>query len=314
MSDRETTPDASDVAAAPWPALHLDGRWRPPLLLDQTGSTNDDLIAWATRSPPPLGTWTLVAARQQRAGRGRRGRRWWSAPGGSLLFTVATRLQLPARCWPRASLVVGDAVARGLESALGVSLGLRWPNDLMSREAPARKVGGVLCERVELPGGAALWVAGVGLNVRPLTSAAGAPDLAAHAVGLDTLRRAAHSQSAADGVHPTPEVDVPTLLAPLARAIADDVDAWQRRAGRLLADRLSARLLFRDAEVGLDLGDGSRSAYWLDGVDDTGALRVRRVTQGAPTGAQERVVPLRLLDARTDPPWHHPPALAQEPG
>jgi len=121
----------------------------------------------------------LLVATHQTAGRGRLGRRWHAAPGASLTFSLA--LPLRRTDWSGLSLAVGLAVVQGLDPD-GHRLGLKWPNDLILRDAalapadpaaapgaPAsgrmgRKLGGILIESVAV-GSRRGAVIGIGINV-----------------------------------------------------------------------------------------------------------------------------------------------------
>ena len=107
--------------------------------LDSTDSTQRDVQRLAAAGAPE---GTVVTARHQRAGRGRRGHEWWDAPGQSLLASVLLRPPAPPAAVPQLSLVAGLAVAEALES-LGVTARIRWPNDLLVDD---RKVCGILAE------------------------------------------------------------------------------------------------------------------------------------------------------------------------
>lgn len=105
---------------------------------------------------------TAVVAGVQTAGRGTRGRRWVSPPGG-LWMSVVCRPDSSATA-AVASLRAGLAVAETLErevQGLG-RVALKWPNDLLLQ---GRKLAGLLCEarwQGDTPG----WlVVGVGINV-----------------------------------------------------------------------------------------------------------------------------------------------------
>jgi BirA family transcriptional regulator, biotin operon repressor / biotin---[acetyl-CoA-carboxylase] ligase len=98
----------------------------------------------------------LVVADHQTAGRGRLGRTWDAPPGKALLFSVLLKPP-PERNAPELSLVAGVAVADALERTLGLSVQIKWPNDVMLRR---RKVAGCLAEAHD---GAV--VLGVGVNV-----------------------------------------------------------------------------------------------------------------------------------------------------
>lgn len=99
---------------------------------------------------------TVVAAREQTAGQGRLGRTWVSRPGG-LYFTIVLRPRLEPAQVPLATLALGLAVADTLQTFLGLSVDLRWPNDVLAGD---RKLAGILAQFQD---GALL--AGVGLNV-----------------------------------------------------------------------------------------------------------------------------------------------------
>ena len=98
----------------------------------------------------------LVVADHQTAGRGRLGRRWEAPPGTAILCSVL--LKPPAtRNAPELALVAGIAVADTLERTTGLSVQLKWPNDVMLRR---EKVAGILAEMRD---GAVIL--GIGLNV-----------------------------------------------------------------------------------------------------------------------------------------------------
>ena len=83
-------------------------------LIEQCDSTNSVLLA---RAEGGSANGSVVLARQQTAGRGRRGRAWISAAGDSLTFSLLWRL--PQGVPPAGlSLAAGLAVVRALEGLL----------------------------------------------------------------------------------------------------------------------------------------------------------------------------------------------------
>ena len=98
----------------------------------------------------------LVVADHQTAGRGRLGRAW-EAPAGTALLCSLLLKPPPERSAPELSLVAGVAVADTLETTLGLSVQLKWPNDVMLRR---RKVAGCLAEAHD-----SAVVLGIGVNV-----------------------------------------------------------------------------------------------------------------------------------------------------
>jgi BirA family biotin operon repressor/biotin-[acetyl-CoA-carboxylase] ligase len=126
-------------------------------VVEETGSTNADLLARAATLTAPL----LLVARNQTAGRGRAGRSWLSSSEGSLTFSLAWRF---AGGLPRLTglpLAVGVALAETLER-LGVQVGLKWPNDVLK---DGDKLAGILIETQTAPAGGVWAVIGIGLNL-----------------------------------------------------------------------------------------------------------------------------------------------------
>ena len=132
---------------------------------DALGSTNDEAKRLA-RDGTPAGT--LIWAREQTSGRGRRGRTW-SSPPGNLYVSLIAR----PGCALAQAAQLGFAAALGLADALDVLTGSRldlrckWPNDLL---ADRRKIAGILLESEAGAGGAPDFVVigtGVNLAVRP---------------------------------------------------------------------------------------------------------------------------------------------------
>jgi BirA family biotin operon repressor/biotin-[acetyl-CoA-carboxylase] ligase len=124
-----------------------------------TDSTNTDALA-AARSGAPNGS--VYFADEQRAGRGRGDHEWHSAAGEGLYTSVLLRTPIPAARLPLLPLAVGLAAAEAIRSVAGLTVDLRWPNDLM---IGPRKVGGILVESKISGGAAEFIVVGIGINV-----------------------------------------------------------------------------------------------------------------------------------------------------
>jgi BirA family biotin operon repressor/biotin-[acetyl-CoA-carboxylase] ligase len=108
--------------------------------VDRVDSTNRCLLDAPFGEVPSAPR--VLCAREQTAGRGRRGRTWLAEPDRSLCFSLAIESP-PARVDPSLSLLAGLVVAQTL-APLTDSIGLKWPNDLLRRQ---RKCGGILIER-----------------------------------------------------------------------------------------------------------------------------------------------------------------------
>lgn len=129
-------------------------------VVDQTGSTNADLLAGLRDMTAP----TLLIARTQTAGRGRAGRTWLSAPGKSLTFSLAWKFNLPVHALMGLPLAVGVAIADAL-AMFNVNARLKWPNDVLHE---GKKLAGILIESAsagQVPHDASWAVIGIGINM-----------------------------------------------------------------------------------------------------------------------------------------------------
>jgi BirA family biotin operon repressor/biotin-[acetyl-CoA-carboxylase] ligase len=141
-----------------------------------TDSTNSDAQI-AARSGAPHGS--VFFADEQLAGRGRGDHDWRSDAGVGLYVSVLLRPRVPLLRLPLLPLVAGLAAAEAIRAVTGLTVDLRWPNDLLLGR---RKVGGILVEAKSARGTVDYAVVGLGINVHPLGFD---PDLAAIATSLD---------------------------------------------------------------------------------------------------------------------------------
>jgi BirA family transcriptional regulator, biotin operon repressor / biotin---[acetyl-CoA-carboxylase] ligase len=121
-----------DAAALRSRAVRPGALWREIEVVESTGSTNADLLARALAGEPE---GAVLAAEEQRAGRGRMGRTWTAPPRAALTFSLLLKPAVPPARLGR----------------------LKWPNDLLAADA---KLAGILAEAA----GDAV-VVGIGLNV-----------------------------------------------------------------------------------------------------------------------------------------------------
>ena len=129
-------------------------------VVDEVDSTSTRLLEMAAAGAP---SGTCLVAEWQSAGRGRRGRSWVSALGGSLTFSLLWRFERGAAHLGGLSLAVGLAVARALASCGVARAQVKWPNDVI---ADFRKLAGILVETSGEMQGPSVAVVGVGVNYR----------------------------------------------------------------------------------------------------------------------------------------------------
>jgi BirA family transcriptional regulator, biotin operon repressor / biotin---[acetyl-CoA-carboxylase] ligase len=147
----------------------------------ETGSTNDLASAAAERGESE---GTTFVAGAQTAGRGRRGREWFSPPGSGLyLSTIVRRASLA----PWLTLAGGVAVAEGIRTASGLPVQIKWPNDIVAVGGAGfrarRKIAGILAEASSGPDGVQHVIVGIGINVGP---ASFPPELSDRAGSIET--------------------------------------------------------------------------------------------------------------------------------
>ena len=211
------------------------------------GSTNEEALARARRGAfGPL--W--VVAREQTAGRGRRGRSWVSEPGNlyaTLLVTDPSRPERAAELSFVAALAVHDALVE-LAPGLAPRLALKWPNDLL---CDGRKLAGILIEGENIGDRLAAAV-GIGINC------------VSHPVG--TTYPAADLSAA--GFPLAPE----DLLRILSRTMLERLAQWRRGSGFAA---IRENWLARGAGLGCPievLQGEERLSGRFDGLDETGRL------------------------------------------
>lgn len=133
-------------------------------LYPSVDSTNAEALRLLSAgAPPPF----VVLAEAQKAGRGRRGRKWISPVAQNLYYSLAYRITGGFQQLSGLSLVAGLAVMVSLRN-LGVrQIGLKWPNDIY---AGGKKLAGVLLELSGDPADVCHVVIGVGINVNMVST------------------------------------------------------------------------------------------------------------------------------------------------
>ena len=220
--------------------------------VDSTNSEAERRLAVGQEAP------FAVFARTQKAGRGRLGRKWHSAPSGNLYLSLAFRPFIPPERLKPFTLWMGLALCAHVEKTLGLKLGLKWPNDLQSPDG--RKVAGMLTEARLDADSVRELVFGVGLNLT------GAPkDFPAD------LRATAGSLEAALGAPLDLNREAAGVIAALFRAWEQFEEGTWSLSFRKLWSHHDV-LAGKSVRVGLR---GDPVAGVVDGIDDEGSLILR---------------------------------------
>lgn len=109
-----------------------------------------------------LASGDACVAEYQQAGRGRRGRKWFSPFGANLYLSMYWRLEQGPAAAVGLSLVIGMVMAEVLRELGAENVRVKWPNDLYLND---RKLAGILVELTGKTGDAAQIVIGAGINL-----------------------------------------------------------------------------------------------------------------------------------------------------
>lgn len=250
----------------PWPTELLDApRIRAELTPETRAAVGMLEVHWdidstsseLARRIPTLDDLAFVMAETQSAGRGRRGRTWLSPPGMNLYVSVLKRFDTGFASLSGLSLAVGVMLVRALDD-LGIrTAGLKWPNDVLAGNA---KLAGILVELSGEYSGPCAAIIGVGLNIRlpdSLHERAGQPitDLASLAGG-----------------HPPGRNRVATAIV---ASLTEGLRGFERHGFAAFAKEYTASDLLNGQPLRIIDPRGEYNATG-EGVDDRGALRVRR--------------------------------------
>ncbi len=212
---------------------------------EEIGSTNAEALRLAETGAPEF---TLVTARRQTAGRGRRGKAWTSRDG-NLFASIVLRPDRPPATVSQLSFVVALAVGDLLDGLrVNGAVGFKWPNDVLVDGA---KISGILLE-----GGQGHLVAGIGIN------------LAHHPV--DTPYPAT-SVLAKGG-----RADVEEATAGLAAAFQDRYRRWLADGFGPVREAWLARAVGLGREIRVTLHEGKVDTGVFSALDDSGALVLTR--------------------------------------
>jgi BirA family transcriptional regulator, biotin operon repressor / biotin---[acetyl-CoA-carboxylase] ligase len=282
----------------------------PIEIVDETGSTNADLMAQLKEQPRNKtsasapdsfsprstlkaadGTPFVRVAYSQTSGRGRRGRAWVAQPGNALLFSTACVLPRPLEGLAGLSLAVGTAVLDALNSlplAASARLALKWPNDILLDDG---KLAGILIETAWNTPRASAVVIGIGINLH------GAAELAAE---LDEAQRRnalpVPGNTPASLSRAWPEANLTDTLAAALNALDATLARFAADGFRPFRQQWLAAHAYAGREVVL-LEQGVEVARGLAvGIDDNGQLQI-----DTPTGLRTATtgdISLRLAEQR----------------
>src|SRR5664279_4885236 len=131
------------------------------IILEKVDSTNNYAMAMVQKGEAVSSSG--VFAKEQTAGKGRRGKAWKSKSGENVILTVTEQMQwLPVQHQFQLSAVAALACFDFVSTYIKENIKIKWPNDIFINN---RKAGGILIENV-IKGNLWQWaIIGTGLNI-----------------------------------------------------------------------------------------------------------------------------------------------------
>lgn len=244
------------------------------IILEEVDSTNSYVFR------ERLFSGSVVLAKHQSQGRGRRGKTWLDVAGGSFLFSGYLEMVLDdhsSKLLPLFPLITGLSVLYGAKKALNLygsssagdgnhpmaGLKLKWPNDVLfiQNNRPG-KLAGILLE-TELKGESIRMAIGVGLNWKggPEQTPIPGEEFSFSPVSLFHLR---------DGNVPGPmefaEILIPQLNANLSRVMEGEVLIPELERVSYLTDKTLIR---------------SGKKFRVTGIQEDGGLALKNEEDGS---------------------------------
>lgn len=195
----------------------------------------------------------LILARQQTAGKGRRGRVWESPAGAGLYYSLALELKVEHRNYAALSLVTALSVHAALTELGVLGLNLKWPNDVLHC---GRKLSGILLESL-FRGGSQFLVVGIGVNLNlpeAVTTSLERPVTDLAALGLQTA-------------------DPDEVAITITRHLVNHVDEFMKTGFASFQAEWNSLDAFMGQAIEVQFGDQSTGGEML-GVNEFGELCV----------------------------------------
>ncbi|MDO9764650.1 biotin--[acetyl-CoA-carboxylase] ligase [Glaesserella parasuis] len=195
------------------------------LVFKEIDSTNEYLLTHYKTLP----SGSLCVAESQTAGRGRRGRQWYSPESQNVYFSMLSHypsLDIPQLS--SLSLVVSVLIAETFQTLNVPHIQIKWPNDIYYQ---GKKMGGILIEsRVDKTG--IYLVIGIGLNL-----------------GMDAVDKNVVTQAWSDlSEH---QIDRSQLVAELAKRLQNALVTYPQTTFEPYAERWQQFDIFRHQAVRL---------------------------------------------------------------
>jgi len=225
------------------------------------GDTNHSALSTSAR---------LCVADWQTNGNGRRGKNWVTERG-NITFSMLVSMKKPPAMLMGLSLVTGVCVAQSLETLAGLSVDLKWPNDVLVAD---KKLCGLLTELVSSALDETKVVVGIGINYKQPSQREAGDYVAGNLTELVQT--------------PPSRAD---LISDIAARITSEYPVFETQGWAAFAERWDALDCLKGRKVRVLSEDAEEQAVAV-GVDDQGALLVE--TEGVTRAVYSGDVSLRL--------------------
>ena len=132
---------------------------REVVYLEETDSTNNDAYRLAANGVEE--GWVVIA-RNQKKGKGSRGKAWSSPGGQNVYLSLVLRPKVSAEKASLLTILSAVAVAETINDYIPKGVSIKWPNDVL---VDGKKISGILLEMGTDRNGDRFFIVGIGINV-----------------------------------------------------------------------------------------------------------------------------------------------------
>jgi BirA family biotin operon repressor/biotin-[acetyl-CoA-carboxylase] ligase len=198
---------------------------------------------------------TVVVAEEQTAGRGRLGRTWFSEKSSGIYTSVILRPPLAPAAAPVLTLMAGLAAHRAVSTTTGLTVDIRWPNDLLVN---GKKVCGILTEMSAEVDRLHAVVLGIGINVNHSLMPPGLENIAT-SLRIEARRAISRVQ----------------VLAALLRELERHYQLLLKSGNKAITERWEAASSFAHGKRVRVVTPAGEALVTTTGVDPSGALKIQ---------------------------------------
>lgn len=232
--------------------LEMMLKFPDPTWFDEVESTN--LTAKKMIMNGKMVSNSIIAARTQTAGKGRKSRSWISQAGENLTFSIVIFFDKIPQHLSTLTLATGVAVSIALEQHIS-HCQLKWPNDIYISN---KKICGILTENIPLKNGCAVIV-GIGININLPAKAASKINQPATSLQIETSQN----------------YPIENILSQVTKSFEETIEIWINRGFEPLAKLWNNRNLHKDKLISIKQINGNVISGLFTRIGSQGQLILR---------------------------------------